>query len=547
MTPSNEISFIKEFSIKRSANVTNVYFFETQDFKRIQQFLSFLTDQSLTQDIFRYSPPAIMVWDLQTNEIYDPITKSPVQLDGASPFGINPVSLLPRLRSKGQTTVLIIKYVYLQSQANMLSDFLLAASHDDGIYENKSTVVVFCADAELFPQVLRNLCYTITIISSTPEERRAVLESLKKGILEELKRRKIADLPITLNDDIINASGGLNLHEVSTAALESFKKHKNFMVQEFTNYKIKLLKEAGLEYIEPRRGFESVGGYDYLKQYVSKRIITVLRKPEIAKHYGIPIPKGILLFGPPGTGKTWFAKAMAKEVGLPMIIIDPSVFLRGIVGETEMRVKRVTQLIESLAPCMVFIDEFDQLTLSRASVMSTDSGVSRRMTNMLLTWLGDENRKAFVVGATNFLSDIDPAFLRPGRLDDALPVFYPDVNARLEILKVHTSVIRKMPIDNSVDLTKIAQMTEYFTGAELEKVVIEAAITAMDESSDHIKQDHFDKAIKSININPEEREKKLRAMIFELKKFENINQSLIEQAMRMVTSRPEESRVAGVI
>jgi len=347
--------------------------------------------------------------------------------------------------------------------------------------------------------------------------------------------------------DIVNASGGLNLHEVSTAALESFKKHRNFVVQEFTNYKIKLLREAGLEYIEPRRGFESVGGYDYLKQYVLKRIITVLRKPEVAKHYGIPIPKGILLFGPHGTGKTRFAKAMAKEVGLPMIIIDPSVFLRGIVGETEMRVKRVTQLIESLAPCMVFIDEFDQLTLSRTSVMSTDSGVSRRMTNMLLSWLGDENRKAFVIGATNFLSDIDPAFLRPGRLDDALPVFYPDVNARLEILKVHTSVIRKMPIDNSVDLTRIAQMTEYFTGAELEKIVIEAAILAMDESSDNIKQDHFDKAIKSININPEEREKKLRAMIFELKKFENINQTLIEQAMRMVTSQPEETRVAGVI
>jgi SpoVK/Ycf46/Vps4 family AAA+-type ATPase len=307
-----------------------------------------------------------------------------------------------------------------------------------------------------------------------------------------------------------------------------------------------LLKEMGLEYIQPTRGFESVGGYDYLKQYISNRIIKVLRNPEVATKYGLGVPKGILLYGPPGTGKTWISKALAKEVGLPMIVIDPSTFLRGIVGETEARVKQVTQIIESLAPIIVFIDEFDQLTLSRQAVMSTDSGVSRRMTNMLLAWLGDENRKSFIVGATNFVSDVDPAFLRPGRLDEVIPVLLPDVKARAEILKVHTSIIRKVPVSN-VDLNEIAKKTYMWSGAELEKLVVEASSLAMIENSEYVTESHFNEAMRSIEVNVSERERRLRLMIEELKKLENVNRSFLNSALQFWAKSEGDERIKGVV
>jgi AAA+ superfamily predicted ATPase len=537
------VSFFEEFLLKRQANATNVFLIETYDHKRISQFKDFV----VKTDLFRAHRK--LLYDLQTNDLIDLETNAPFQdLSSSSPFGLSslgtpiaptPQQLLVNLR--GKPTILLISYAFLDRHAQYLSDFLVSASHDDVLYRHKSTVVVFTSSAELFPQIVRRFSYTIAPPPSLPEERETVLKTIASELSQALGR----ELPLTINADIISASSGLTLHDVETAALESFATARDFKVETFTAYKVKLLREAGLEFIQPARGFESVGGYEYLKDYIMNRVVKVLRAPDLAQRYGLGVPKGILLYGPPGTGKTWLAKALAREIGLPMVVIDPGTFLRGIVGETEARVKQVTTIIESLAPVIVFVDEFDQLTLSRQAVMSTDSGVSRRMTNMLLSWLGDENRKSFVVGATNFVSDVDPAFLRPGRLDEVIPVFYPDLKAREEILKVHTSVVRKVPLKD-VNLRVIAEKTWLWTGAELEKLVIEAASLAMVEGSEHVTQKHFEEAMSAIEVNASEREKKLKLMIQELKRLENVNRSFLKYALESF-AQVEGSRIKGVI
>jgi SpoVK/Ycf46/Vps4 family AAA+-type ATPase len=517
------MSFLEEFLVKRKANATNVYIVETVDPKRIQQFKNFIVSSADFAEHKKYS------LDLQTLELIDLESNAPVSTQISTqqffaPATITPQQLLNTLRS--QPTVLIITYAYDPRHVQYLSDLLVSASHDEQLYRHKSTIIVFTSNADIFPQIVRRLAHTITIPPSTPEER---LELLKK-VKEEIEEVAGVKLNLNISADLVNASAGLTLHDVETVALESFLLHRDFKVEAFTQYKIKLLREMGVEYIVPSRGFESVGGYDYLKQYVLNRVVRVLRNPDVAKYYGLGVPRGILLYGPPGTGKTWFAKALAKEIGLPMVIVDPSTFLRGIVGETEARVKQVTQLIESLAPVVVFIDEFDQLTLSRQTVMSTDSGVTRRMTNMLLSWLGSEDRRSFVVGATNFVQDVDPAFLRPGRMDEIIPVFYPDFKARLEILKVHTNVVRKVPLKD-VDLESIAKKTYMWTGAELEKLVIEAASLAMSEGTEYVTQEHFESALRSIEVNVSEREQKLKQMINELRKLEIVNQAFLKKAL----------------
>jgi SpoVK/Ycf46/Vps4 family AAA+-type ATPase len=511
----------EEFLLKRQANTTNVYLFETCDPKRISQFKSFV----LKAD--QFAKHRKLLFNLQTSEVIDFENNTPVTFDQQAFLGPSPVTPQQLLATlKNQPAILVISYVFDSRHSQFLADFLVAASHDDALYRHKSTVVVFTSSSELFSQAVRRFTYTISLVPSLPQERQKLLEEIERQLEEALNSK----LNLNISADIINASSGLTLHDTETAALESFLQYRDFKVEVFTAYKIKLLKEMGLEYIQPTRGFESVGGYDYLKNYISNRVIKVLRNPEIAAKYGLGVPKGILLYGPPGTGKTWISKALAKEVGLPMIVLDPSTFLRGIVGETEARVKQVTTLIESLAPVIVFIDEFDQLTLSRQAVMSTDSGVSRRMTNMLLSWLGDENRKSFIVGATNFVNDVDPAFLRPGRLDEVIPVLLPDYQARLEILKVHTNVVRKVPLGN-VDLSAIAKQTYLWSGAELEKLVVEASSLAMVNGSEKVRQEHFDEAMKSIEVNTAERERRLKLMINELKKLENVNHSFLNSAL----------------
>jgi SpoVK/Ycf46/Vps4 family AAA+-type ATPase len=535
------MNFIEEFLVKRRANATNVFIIETFDPKRIQQFKNFIvsSEDFATHKKYYFDLQAIELIDLESGA---PIVTQQQQFFAPAPIPVSPQQLLNTLRS--QPTVLIISYAFDTRHSQFLSDFLVSASHDEQLYRHKSTIIIFVSDADIFPQVVRRFAHTISIPPSTPEERMQLLKKVKEEI-EEVANVK---LNLNISADLVNASAGLTLHDVETVALESFLLYRDFKVEAFTNYKIRLLREMGLEFVMPIRGFESVGGYDYLKSYIMNRVVKVLRNPDSAQRFGLGVPKGILLYGPPGTGKTWFAKALAKEIGLPMVVIEASTFLRGIVGETEARVKQVTQLIESLAPVVVFIDEFDQLTLSRQAVMSTDSGVTRRMTNMLLSWLGDENRKGFVVGATNYVQDIDPAFLRPGRLDEVIPVFYPDFKARLEILKVHTSVVRKVPLKD-VNLEEIARKTYLWTGAELEKLVIEAANIAMYENAEYVTQEHFESALRSIEVNVSEREQKLKQMVNELRKLEIVNQTFLKRALEfyMRTESSVSERIKSVL
>jgi len=535
------MTFLSELALKRNSNVSNVFLLQTFDPKRISQMLNAVRDRQLDQ-LFKKQYTKLLLFDLQTQEIINIEDNSIEQLDMmASPTQ----QLLAVLRN--QPTILIVKYVLEQRHAQFLSDFLAACSHDDKLYNNKSTVIVFTCDSSLFPTPLLRLVHTIEIVPSTIDEREELLKNIAEQLMEGFKEYYNGELNIEITPDLVQSSSGLTLHDVETAALESFFETRKFTVEKMTEYKIKILREYGIQYIIPKRGFETVGGYDYLKKYVQNRVIKVLRKPKIAKKYGLSVPRGILLYGPPGTGKSWFAKALSKEIGLPMISISPADFLRGIVGETEARVRQITRLIESLSPVIVFIDEFDQLTLSRESMMMTDSGVSRRMQNMLLDWLGSEERKSFIVGATNLVEQIDSAFLRPGRLDEVIPVLPPDAEAREAILKVHCNSIRKIPVKD-VNFKDLAKRTYLWTGAEIEKLCIEAASIAMEDTDENVTMKHFEEALKTIDVNIQEREGKLRRMIMTLKRLENVNQRFLKEALKLWAKKEtDETRVRGLL
>jgi len=538
------LTWIEELVLKRNAQRSNCYIIETVDPRRVAEFKEILGSGKFGE-LVKTDYVRLLDYDIQRGEIVDLKDKAPLRTDPMS----SPISQIGQLLADAPT-VLTVKYVYNESHANMISEMLVAWSHDEELYNHKSTVVVFTSSASLFSESVRRFVHTISVEPSTPEERRAILRKIAEDLSVAFEEKYGRKLRLRINEDLIQATSGLTLHDVESAALESFYTTRKFDVKVFTSYKVQLLRNYGIRYVLPKRGFETIGGYDLLKNYVKDYIIDVLRNPEEAEYYGISIPKGIILAGFHGCGKTFFARAMAKEVGLPMVEMSSATFLRGIVGETERRVQEITGIVESLAPVIVFIDEIDEIALRRDQTMITDSGVRRSMQNLLMRWLGDEERKSFIVGATNLIETVDPAFIRAGRIDDIVLILPPDRKAREEILNIHTNVLRKVPLDSSVDFSRIADKTFMWTGAELEKLVLFSARLAKARKAKKVSQEHFEETMKmfSVGVDVTARKQAVQRTIQVMKKLENVNYGFLKEALRVfIDEERDKSRVKGLM
>ena len=252
-------------------------------------------------------------------------------------------------------------------------------------------------------------------------------------------------------------------------------------------------------YIEiPEVKWEDIGGLDKIKQELREAVELPIEHPEYFEEMGIEPPKGVLLYGPPGCGKTLLAKAVATESEANFISVKGPEILSKWVGESEKAVRKIFRKARQAAPCVVFFDEIDAIAPARGYRYG-DSGVTDRIVNQLLTEMdGLVLLKGVVIlAATNRPDILDPALLRPGRFDRILYVPAPDEKARYEIFKVHT---RHMPLSEDVDLHELARITEGYTGADIAAVCREAAMTALREASKPTKvsMKHFQAALKVI-------------------------------------------------
>ena len=320
--------------------------------KRLCQLKEIARNETKLKKLFKVDFEEMIEYNLQRNELTNLKTTAKLTVDPMT----SPLKELDNFL-KTSKAIVVINYVFAQGHADALADYMVAWSQDNMLYANKSTVIVFTADANLFSETLRRLCYVIPIQPSTTEERKNLLEKVAKDIKEGFKEKYGETIKLKVSEDIIQASSGLDLHSTETAALESFFADRKFNVPAFTEYKIKILETYNLQYVEPAIDFGLVGGYKLLKDYIRNRVIYPLRNPEKAKYYGVGLPKGLILYGYFGCGKTYISEAIAKELGLAMVKLSPSDLFRGIVGESEQRVKQITTLIESLAPVVVMIDE----------------------------------------------------------------------------------------------------------------------------------------------------------------------------------------------
>ena len=252
----------------------------------------------------------------------------------------------------------------------------------------------------------------------------------------------------------------------------------------------------------PNVKWDDVGGLENVKQQLKESVEWPLTMPESFERMGIEPPKGVLLYGPPGCGKTLLAKAVATESGANFISVKGPQLLSMWVGESERKIRELFRRAKQVSPCIIFFDEIDAIAPMRG--LSRGEEVTERVVSQLLTELSglEDLHDVIVIAATNRPDIIDPALLRPGRFDRQILVPAPDEKARLKILEIKT---KKMPLKD-VNLKKIAKMTENFSGADLEALCREAALIALrkNKKANAVKMEHFMKALKSMKNSLDE-------------------------------------------
>ena len=288
----------------------------------------------------------------------------------------------------------------------------------------------------------------------------------------------------------------LNQPTIPASVLKELKVTKKDFQEAMKYVQPTVLREVLIEV--PTVRWEDIGGLEEVKQELKEAVEWPLKAPELFKEMGIEPPKGILLYGPPGCGKTLLAKAVANESEANFIAVRGPELLSKWVGESERAIREVFRKARQAAPCVVFFDEIDSIAPARGFRLDT-SGVTDRMVNQLLAEMDGIQplQNVVVIAATNRPDIIDPALLRPGRFDRIIFVPPPDKKARLEIFKIYT---RNMPLAEDVDLEKLAEKTEGYTGADIAALCREAAIIALREEfkKKPVEMRHFEEALKKI-------------------------------------------------
>ena len=250
-------------------------------------------------------------------------------------------------------------------------------------------------------------------------------------------------------------------------------------------------------YVKSSEGirFDDVAGEDEAKENLAE-IVEYLHDPSKYREIGASMPKGVLLVGPPGTGKTMLAKAVAGESNVPFFSMSGSEFVEMFVGMGASKVRDLFKQAKEKAPCIVFIDEIDAIGQKRdGRAMGNDE--REQTLNQLLTEMDgfEENNGVILLAATNRPESLDPALLRPGRFDRRVPVELPDLKGREDILKVHAKKVR---MDKHVNYQKIARMASGASGAELANIVNEAALRAVRDNRHHVTQEDLEESIEVV-------------------------------------------------
>ncbi|MHB8764769.1 MAG: AAA family ATPase [Deferrisomatales bacterium] len=305
-------------------------------------------------------------------------------------------------------------------------------------------------------------------------------DALRKLLHEICESRDVkVDLSRESEEKLVKSALGLTENQSRGVFVKSILKHQvldQSAIQLVLSEKQKIIrKDEVLEFFPARERINDIGGLDNLKEWLKKRDKAFSDR---AKDYGLPNPKGILIIGVQGTGKSLTAKATSALWRLPLLRMDLGKVFGSLVGESEERIRKALALAETISPCILWIDEIEKAFSGLSS--TGDSGTSARVFGTFLTWMQEKENPVFVIATGNDIANLPPELMRKGRFDEIFFVDLPSYEERAEIFRVHLSKVR--PVIRNYDVPMLAGETEGFSGAEIEQAIINAMYNAFDEA-----------------------------------------------------------------
>jgi AAA+ superfamily predicted ATPase len=376
------------------------------------------------------------------------------------------------------------KAVYnFQGLGEDLDDKTLASKLKDATKQflsKEGCVVITGRVPEQIPNSIKGLSTVVKLPLPDVTEFRLLTERIYRDLSKQLP----IELHLTKADmgQILKNLHGLTLLEaekILTKAMVEDGRLDPRDIDAVIEAKKQIIEREGLlEYYPVEETMADVAGLSGLKSWLSKRR-AIIAEPQKAKDFGLSFPKGVLLLGVQGAGKSLCAKAIADDWNLPLLKMDPSSLYNKYIGESEKNFTRAIKTAEKMSPVVLWIDEIEKAFANNGD---TDGGLSQRVLGLFLSWLQERKGDVFVVATANDVSKLPPELIRKGRFDEMFFVDLPDATGRAEILKIH---LRKRKRDaEKFDVQALAQCTDGFSGAELEQVVVSSLYTAFSAGSD---------------------------------------------------------------
>ncbi len=357
--------------------------------------------------------------------------------------------------------------------------------------KTKKSIAILSPVQKIPPELEKNVAAIVDWELPTRDEVEGIARSLVPQA-PPVTQQQIESDP-SFMERVVEAALGLTEVEAENVFAKSMVRTHTFDIETILAEKKQIIRKSGmLEYYEQRAEFTDVGGLQEIKGWLVKRRNAFSSR---ARDFGLPLPKGILLIGLPGTGKSLTAKAVGALWEMPLLRLDVGKIFAGLVGSSEENMRTVIKTAEAIAPAILWIDEIEKGFSGTGSSGSSDGGTTSRVFGSFITWMQEKTSPVFVLATANDVSSLPPELLRKGRFDEIFFCDLPTREERMDIIDIH---IRKKGRDSSgFDLSKLADMTTDFSGAEVEQGVIAALYDAFDSGTD-VTQEGLEKTFDEI-------------------------------------------------
>lgn len=466
--------FVRELDVLVRARYPLIYLVSYEE-QRVEVIL---------QDLARSHGKTYLTWSATKGVRRQGGGRSPVPLEGSE----EPRQALSVIEQLTEPSLVVLKDFHPYLSEPTLVRAVRELAH---LLKNTYSTVILLSPVLVIPPELEKELSVLDVPLPSFNE----LYQLLRGIADVVRKgnKVVVDLKRDEAEQLIRAAQGLTHAEAENAfakAIADDGRLDRADIRLIQDEKRQIVRKSGLlEFFPVEADLGQVGGLEYLKTWLTRRANAF---GDRARKFGLPEPKGLLLLGVQGCGKSLTAKAVAAHWKLPLLRLDVGRIFSGLVGSSEENLRRAIRVAESVAPAVLWVDEIEKGLAGMGGSGTSDGGVSARVFGALLTWLQEKTAPVFVVATSNRVDALPPELLRKGRFDEIFFVDLPDSAEREEILRIHLRRRTRPP--ERFDIAELAERMEGFSGAEIEQVVIAGLYDAFAEGSD-LEPRHLSQAV----------------------------------------------------